>query len=458
MSVRKSLFFLSLFLVGVPILLLWRSQSPRTSTQDETQNIQIYTVTTGDVEAVVSAVGLIEADEVVNLSMLTGGRVAEIFVTQGDFVAKDTPLLRLENDSQRLAYEQAILELQKAELQYAQLVEPVNDDAIALAQANVDNAKAQYSSLANAVTSDDIRTAELTYQNWLATYNALIALRDSAPGGYGGTAYNTYDAQAGAASFQAEIARLQLEQLRNSTSPQLGAVAARIRQAEAELARVQAGTQPAQLQQQEILLEQLREKVSRAETAFYRTILTAPIDGIISAQNTQIGALVAPNVKIVEITDIDPLWVTIQVDELDIRLISEVMPANITLDALPDVVLSGRLESISSFGQNVSGIVNYDVRIALTNTDPRIRVGMTTEANIIIEKRESIIIIPNSYIRRDRDNQAFVNIVKGNTILRDVPITLGLIGQSVSEVTEGLTIGDVIGLDFATNRFVEDDN
>jgi len=48
--------------------------------------------------------------------------------------------------------------------------------------------------------------------------------------------------------------------------------------------------------------------------------------------------------------------------------------------------------------------------------------------------------------------------VKGNTILRDVPITLGLIGQSVSEVTEGLTIGDVIGLDFATNRFVEDDN
>lgn len=455
MSVRKSLFFLSLFLVGVPILLLWRSQSPRTPTQNPLQNLQIYTVETGDVQAVVSAVGLVEADQVVKLSMLTGGRVAEIFVQQGDFVAKDTPLLRLENEAQRLAYEQAILDLQKAELQYTQLLAPVDDDTVAIAQASLDNARAQYNSIANAVTSDDIRTAELTYQNWLTTYNALIALRDSAPGGYGGAAYNTYDAQAGAASFQAEIARLQLEQLRNSTSPQLGAAGARIRQAEAELARVQAGTQPAQIQQQEILLNQLQEKVKRAETAFYRTILTAPFDGIVSAQYTEIGALVAPNVKIVEITDIDPLWVTIQVDELDIRLVREDMNTNITLDALSDVIIGGRLDSISPFGQNVNGIVNYDVRIALNEADPRIRVGMTTEASIVIEERSGVIVIPNAYIRRDRDNRAYVNIVQGNKLLRDVPIELGLIGQTMSEVTEGLTIGNVIGLDLATNRFVD---
>ncbi|MCU0481732.1 MAG: efflux RND transporter periplasmic adaptor subunit [Anaerolineae bacterium] len=457
MSVRKSLFFLSLFLVGVPILLLWQSQSPRASTQDPLQNLQIYTVQTGDVQAVVSAVGLVEADQVVKLSMLTGGRIAEIFVEQGDFVAKDTPLLRLENDAQRLAYEQVILDLQKAELQYAQLLAPVDDDAVAIAQAGLDNARAQYNSIANAVTSDDIRTAELTYQNWLATYNALIALRDSAPGGFGGTAYNTYDAQAGAASFQAEIARLQLEQLRNSTSPQLSAAGARIRQAEAELARIQAGAQPSQIQQQEILLNQLQERVNRAETTFYRTILTAPFDGIVSAQNTEIGALVAPNVKIVEITDIDPLWVTIQVDELDIRLIREDMNTDITLDALPDVIIGGRLNSISPFGQNVNGIVNYDVRIALTNNDPRIRVGMTTEANIIIEERTGVIIIPNAYIRRDRDNRAYVNIVRGDTLSRDVEIELGLIGQTVSEVIDGLSVDDIIAIDLATDRFVEPD-
>jgi HlyD family secretion protein len=454
MSVRKSLFFLSLFLVGIPIVLLWRTQSPRATTENPLQNLQIYTVNRGDVQAVVSAVGLIEADQVVNLSLLTGGRVAEIFVAQGDFVAKDTPLLRLENDAQRLAYEQAILESQKAELEYAQLLAPVDDETIALAQANVNNAKSQYSSIANAVTSDDIRTAELTYQNWLQTYNALIALRDSAPGGYGGTAYNTYDAQAGAASFQAEIARLQLEQLRNSTSPQLGAAAARIRQAEAELVRVQAGIQPAQLEQQEIRLKQLQEKVSRAETAFYRTILIAPFDGVISAQNTEIGALIAPNVRIVELTDIDPLWVTIQVDELDIRLIREGMNAQITLDALPDLEISAILDSISPIGQNVNGIVSYGVRIALTSTDPRTRVGMTTEANIIIEEKTDVVVIPNAYIRRDRDDTAFVNIVRGNTILRDVPIKLGLIGQTISEVTDGLQVGDVIGIDVANNRFV----
>ncbi len=455
MSVRKSLFFLSLLLIGVPMLLLWRTQSPRASSENPLDNVQIYTVGRGDVEFVVSAVGQIEADQVVNLSLLTGGRVAEIFVSQGDFVAQDTPLLRLENETQRLAYEQAILELQKAELQYSQLLEPVDEDAIALAQANLDNARAQYNSIANSVTSDDIRAAELTYQNWLQTYNALIALRDRAPGGYGSTAYNTYDAQAGAASFQAEIARLQLEQLRNSTSPQLGAAGARIRQAEAELARVQAGAQPAQIQQQEILLRQLQERVNRAETAFYRTILTAPFDGVISAQNVEIGAVVAPNVKIMELTDISPLWVTIQVDELDIRLLQEDMPATITLDALPDVEIPAILESIAPIGQNINGIVSYAVRFALTGDDPRIRVGMTTEANIIIESRQNVITIPNAYIRRDRNNRAFVNIVDGNTIRRDVEITLGLVGQTVSEVTDGLAIGDVIAVDIAQNRFLQ---
>ncbi|MCL4256249.1 MAG: efflux RND transporter periplasmic adaptor subunit, partial [Anaerolineae bacterium] len=96
MSVRKSLFFLSLFLIGIPMLLLLQTQSPRASSENPLDNIQIYTVGTGDVEFVVSAVGQIEADQVVNLSLLTGGRVAEIFVMQGDFVAQDTPLLRLE--------------------------------------------------------------------------------------------------------------------------------------------------------------------------------------------------------------------------------------------------------------------------------------------------------------------------------------------------------------------------
>lgn len=436
------------------MMLLWRTQLPRTSANTPLGDVQIHTVGIGDVEFVVSAIGQIEADQVVNLSLLTGGRVAEIFVSQGDFVAKDTPLLRLENETQRLAYEQAVLELQKAELQYAQLLDPVDENALALAQANLDNARAQYNSIANSVTSEDIRAAELTYQNWLQTYNALIALRDSAPGGYGSMAYNMYDAQAGAASFQAEIARLQLEQLRNSVSPQLGAAGARIRQAEAELARLQAGAQPAQIQQQEIVLRQLRERVKRAETAFYRTILIAPFDGVISAQNAEVGMLVAPNVKIMEITDVSPFRVTIQVDELDIRLIQQGMSANITIDALPNVEIPAILESIAPIGQNINGIVSYNVRLALVGDDPRIRVGMTTEANIIVESRPGVVVVPNAYVRRDRSNRAFVNIVDGSTIRRDVPITLGLVGQTFSEVVDGLKVGDVIALDISQNRFL----
>jgi len=48
-----------------------------------------------------------------------------------------------------------------------------------------------------------------------------------------------------------------------------------------------------------------------------------------------------------------------------------------------------------------------------------------------------------------------VNIVRGNEIIRDVPIRLGLVGQSVSEITDGLQLGDMIAVDIASNRFID---
>jgi HlyD family secretion protein len=91
--------------------------------------------------------------------------------------------------------------------------------------------------------------------------------------------------------------------------------------------------------------------------------------------------------------------------------------------------------------------VNYDVELTIDADDPRVRVGMTAEANIIADQRENVLVIPNLYIRLDRSaDRAFVNILRDG-VVEEVEVQLGLQGQDASEVISGLREGDVIVVD-----------
>ncbi len=456
MSVRRSLIVLLLVMVLVPsAVFLTTARNTRAEREQQLEtlaNLQRYTVNTGAVEAIVSAIGKIQADQTVQLSFLTAGRVDEVLVSAGDYVFAGDALVRLDSEIQRIAYEQALLALDNARLQLADAQSPPTEDELAIAQSAVDSAWGVYLSVQNAVTDEDIRAAELSYQQAYGAYEGLKAARDQAPGGFGSAAYNQLDAQTGAASFQAEIARLRLEQLRGSTAPQANATYARVLQAQKELERLQAGPTQFEIDSAQLAVDRAQSQVTRAETALNRTILTTPLEGVVSQVTAEVGGIATPGLTLVEVTDITPLRLTVQVDEVDIRLIREGMPATVELDALQEVILPAVIEKIALSGQPVNGIVNYDVTFMIEVDDPRVRVGMTAEANIVIERRDDVITLPNVYIRRDGE-RAFVNVLKPDNSIEEIEITLGLQGRDSSEVLTGLQSGDVAVINFADDRF-----
>jgi HlyD family secretion protein len=128
------------------------------------------------------------------------------------------------------------------------------------------------------------------------------------------------------------------------------------------------------------------------------------------------------------------------------------MSATVELDALQDVVLPAVIENIALSGQPVNGIVNYDVSFTIDVDDPRVRVGMTAEANIVIERRDNVLTLPNVYIRRD-GTRAFVNVLKPDNSVEEIEIALGLQGRDTSEVLTGLRAGDTAVINFADDRF-----
>ncbi|MCA9914226.1 MAG: efflux RND transporter periplasmic adaptor subunit, partial [Anaerolineae bacterium] len=241
---------------------------------------------------------------------------------------------------------------------------------------------------------------------------------------------------------------LQAEELRTAGAPQAYAAYTRVLEAQAQLEQVLAGPSQSQIDSAQANITQAENQVERAEVAYNRTILQAPIEGIISALNVEVGGLIVPGVSVLELTDISPLALTVQVDEIDIGLVEVGLPVRVELDGLPDVQFPATVSSIAPLGTPSGGIVSYDVGIALQTDDSRVRIGMTAEATIVIEEQSEVLVVPNLYIRRDRaSGQTFVNVLRDDDTVEEIEITLGMQGRDTSEVVSGLQEGDLVAID-----------
>jgi HlyD family secretion protein len=455
MSIRRSLFVLTLVTLILPLAVFaQRANQPAASLTIESENIQLYTIEKGDVAVVVNAIGAVEANQVVQMNFVNPGRVREVLVEEGDYVLAGDVLVAQVDDTQRIAYEQALLALDLAQLDLADLLQPVDEEDIRIAEANVRSAWGAVQSIENAVSNDDLRAASLRIEQAQEAYDEAVRRRTTAQGGQGDEAYALLDAQVGQASFNLEIARREYNSLQTMNRGQQGAAYARALQAARELERVKAGPTQYQIDLAEVAVAQAQIQLDAAANDYNRMTLVAPFDGIVSRVYIEVGSLAAPGLPVLELTNISPLHVMTEVDEVDIRRITEGMSARIQLDALPNTSLSGVIERIAVLGQDQNGIVSYDVKFRVNDVDPRVRDGMTAEAAVIVEEQRDVLAVPNQYIRLDRrTDQAFVNVAQSDGTLKEVEIKLGLRGENNSEVVAGLQTGDVVALDLTSSRF-----
>lgn len=445
MAVRRSLLVLLLLVTGLPFAVFVRAHQRDTSAvAEQLKTLQLYEVRRGTVTRSVSAIGVLEPQRTTQLSFTTGGRVSEVLVQRDDYVLAGDLLVRLDNTLQRIAYDQASLNVERAELALQDLL-TVDEKAVKLAQAALDSAWGAYISVSGAVSEKDIAAAQLAYDQ--ALQNVELAKQERYP------QYQMYLVKVSEAETNAEIARLQLENLRNSTRPQSFAAYNRVLQAQAELDRVKAGAPQVQIDAATIAVEQAELQLARAATAYDRTFLRAPFDGVVAAVNVERGALVAPAVAVIELVDLYPLSLKVQVDEVDIALVREGLPVRVELDALPNVLLPARVKRVAPVGVNTGGIVSYEVQIELLENDPRARVGMTAEATIVVSEVTNVVTVPNLYLRIDRDTQqAFVRVLRDDNTLEEVPVIIGLQGQENTQVLFGLSEGSLIAIELGQRR------
>ena len=118
--------------------------------------------------------------------------------------------------------------------------------------------------------------------------------------------------------------------------------------------------------------------IQSAEAALADLNLVATINGTVVDMDLIEGQRISPGQEVLRLADFSQWYV--ETDNLtEIEVVDLVLgdKASITPDALPEVTLTGVVESISDLFEEKRGDITYTARIRLDNVDPRLRWGMT---------------------------------------------------------------------------------
>jgi multidrug efflux pump subunit AcrA (membrane-fusion protein) len=134
----------------------------------------------------------------------------------------------------------------------------------------------------------------------------------------------------------------------------------------------------------------------------------------------------------------------IQLDEIDVPQVKPGQETVITLDALPGKKFSGKVSNIFPLPNVVGGVVLYDVKINFdVPKDAGIKVGMSASADVIIEKRTGVLLVPNRAVTQDKQGKTIVKVKSGEQVT-ERPVITGVTDDVSTEIVSGVTEGETV--------------
>lgn len=431
--------------LGVAGLLLWQRQQQAAG--QAAGELRQATIGRGSVLSLVSATGPLAAESQANLAFEAAGPVAEVNVSLGDPVKAGAILARLDTSDLELGVRQAEQAVRAAELALAQLQAPPHPEDIALAEANLSLARAQVYQASRGSAPEQIEVARLNLVLARQQLDQLNQRMDELVSDGRFAEKQALEGQQKQLIENARVAELRYQQAQAPPAPgRAGTALASVEQAQAALDRLKRGPAAEDVQIAELQLKQAQAGLEQARRSLAQAQVVAPFDGLAAAVNVRVGEVAAGPVPAVVLVDAARFHVDVAVDEVDVARLAVGQAVTVTVDALPNQALRGVVDRIAPQATLSGGVVSYAVRVRLEDSDARLRAGMTATAEIIVQEVRDVLLAPNWAIRRDRDSgQAFASVLRDGQLV-EVPVTLGLRNDSFSQVSAGLSAGDVVAI------------
>jgi HlyD family secretion protein len=178
-------------------------------------------------------------------------------------------------------------------------------------------------------------------------------------------------------------------------------------------------------------------------------VVKSPIDGFILEKNVEIGDPVTPlnpyqeGTVLMTMAEMSSLIFRGTVDEIDVGRLSEGMPVEIKVGALPNANVTGVLTKISLKARTEDNSTVFPIEIDLAESDVVLRAGYSANADVIIDRREDVIMIPERLVTFSGDT-AKVTVLLDDGTQEERIIETGLSDAINIEIISGLEVGEKV--------------
>lgn len=205
----------------------------------------------------------------------------------------------------------------------------------------------------------------------------------------------------------------------------------------------------------EAVVNQMKAGLKSAREQLNDSYIKAPISGIISARNYNIGDQTNPQIPVFTIVQMDTIKIRIDIVESQISQVLAGMKVYIKVDTYPGEIFTGKVDKVYPTINPMTRTIPCE--IVIDNKDYRLKPGGFARVEIVTDEHENVLIVPKhaiiektsleylgGEIRNTRINTEYYVFVVEDSIAVMRRIETGLMSDNKVEVLAGLALGEAI--------------
>lgn len=177
------------------------------------------------------------------------------------------------------------------------------------------------------------------------------------------------------------------------------------------------------------------------ENAKENTILTSPIDGVVTARNYDPGDMAA-NQPILTIARIKPVKLVINVTESELPKVKKGMSANIKFDTYGEEEFQGTITTVMPTVDAASR--TFGVEITLANADGKILPGMFGRATLNLGSAERVVVPDRAVVKQQGSGNQYIYVLQPDGVVTFNKVELGQRLGSEYELISGVETGSKV--------------
>lgn len=382
---------------------------------------QTVPVTTETLALEIKANGEVQAIRKTNLSPKNSGKIAQLYVDEGDRVKAGDLIARMDSEESQAQVAQFRAALASAQAGLAETRAGSRSEDIAKAQAEVAKQEALI----------------VQAQSRLALATERVERRRG-PVEEGAVSRDTLD----------EALTEQRNARDNLKESQASVIVAR-----RELEKQLNGSRPEEVARAEAEVDRATAQLAVYQTQLEDTFVRAPFAGIITRRYAQEGDFVTPttsasatdgatSTSIAELSS--GLEIEAKVPEASIARIRPGQPVKITSDTYPQKTFEGKVRLIAPRAVEEDNVTFFRVKVALQTGQADLKSGMNVKLVFIGDQIQNATVVPLAAIVTKQNGETGVLVLEKANQVKFRPVTVGSTSGNQVQVLTGLTPGDRI--------------